>query len=104
MNIDDMISQLVKDNNADIENLDNTLKRVLHKKSIEKYNINLCDKDGKTILFYSANEEIATKLLEYGANWRIKDLSGKNALEQNEYVKFAVRNNCFSKQRLMGII
>jgi hypothetical protein len=63
------------------------------------HGINERDEYGRTVLFYSANEEIAELLINHGANFMLKDFDGKNAREYNTNVDFVVRNKCFEKRR-----
>ena len=91
-----------------VELVGNNLVVIKHIKEIlttkPKPDLNFRDIHGRTILFYAANEEIAELLIEHGANFYIKDTSGKNATDYNEYVKFVARNRCINRQKSLGII
>jgi ankyrin repeat protein len=63
-------------------------------KQVEKCNVNIKDKNGRTALFDAMNEEIAEFLLVRRIDYQCKDNQGKKAEEVNEYANFIINQKC----------
>lgn len=81
------------------------VKLICHLLNNINYDVNNQDKNGKTALFESFNEEIVELLLVYRIDYKLKDMHGKTAREDNQYVKFVIDNKCSKiKDRLLNSI